>query len=109
MSTIAPEALPRLCGHALALLDSLLRRVSTLTLTLKGPLMFSVLQGLQSQPAFISGEIAYACLTTPNDYFHKLLLNCRRIYSVVIPSGDPTTEVPRFDHANDTLNSHEEG
>src|SRR5258708_37146968 len=32
---------------------------------------------------------------------------CRGFYSVVVPSGDPTT-VPRFDHVNDTLNSHEE-
>ena len=100
MSTIPPEALPRLRdltadvdGHALALLDSPIRRVFTLTLTLKGPLMFNLLQGLQSQPTFISGEIAYACLTTPNDYFQRLVLNCGRFYSVVVPSGDPATEV----------------
>ena len=100
MSTIPPEALPRLRsltadvnGHALVLLDSPVRRVSSLTLTLKSPLMFHSLQGFQSQPTFISGEIAYACLITPNDDFHRLVINCGRFYSVVVPFGNPITEV----------------
>jgi hypothetical protein len=100
MSTIPPDALPRLHslradvdGHALVLLDSPVRRVSALTLTLKGPLAFRSLQGLQSQPTFISGEIAYEYLTTSNDDFHRLVLNCRRFYSVVVPSGNPIPEV----------------
>jgi len=100
MSTIPPQALPRLRslrtdedGHALELLDSPIRRVSALNLTLKGPLLFRFLEGVQSQPTFISGEIAYACLITPNDNFHRLVQSCETLFSVVVPSEDPVTEV----------------
>jgi hypothetical protein len=100
MSTIPPETLPRLRslkadedGHALVLLDSPVRRVSDLTLTLQGPSMFRSLQGLQSQPIHISGEIAYACLTTPNDDFSRLILNCERFSYVTVASENPVTEV----------------
>jgi hypothetical protein len=100
MSAIPPLALPKLRslradkdGHALALLDSPMRRVSDLTLTLKGPLEFRFLEGAHSQPTSISGEIAYACLTTPNHDFDRLVQNCETFYSVVVPSSDPVTEV----------------
>jgi hypothetical protein len=100
MSTIPPEALPRLRslqadedGNALDLLGSPLRRVSDLTLTLQGPSMFRSLRGLQSQPTNISGKIAYACLTTPNDDFSRLILNCERFSYVIIASENPVIEV----------------
>ena len=100
MSTIPPNALPRLRllradedGHALVLLNSPIRRVCALTLTLKGPLVFRFLQSVNSQPVYISGQIAYACLTTPNDDFHRLVQNCKRFHEVFIPSSDPATEV----------------
>jgi hypothetical protein len=100
MSAIPSWALPKLRslwadgdGHALVLLDSPLRRVYTLNLTLKEPLFFRFLEGVHSRPTFISGEIAYACLTTPNDDFHRLVQNCKSLYDVVIPSKDLVTEV----------------
>jgi len=100
MSAIPPQALPRLRslrtdedGHALELLDSPIRRVSALNLTLKGPLVFRFLEGVQSQPTSISGEIAYACLITPNDNFHRLVQNCERFFSVIVHSEDPVAEV----------------
>ena len=100
MSTIPPNALPRLRllradedGHALVLLNSPIRRICALTLTLKGPLVFRFLQSVNSQPVYISGQIAYACLTTPNDDFHRLVQNCKRFHEVFIPSNDPATEV----------------
>jgi len=100
MSAIPPRALPRLRslvadegGHALVLLSSPVRHVSSLTLTLKGPLVFRFLEGVHSQPITIGGEIAYACLVTPNDNFHRLVQNCETFSSVVVPSKDPITEV----------------
>ena len=100
MSAIPPQGLPRLHslkadedGHSLVLLDNPIRRISSLTLTLKGPFVFRFLGGVHSQPTFISGEIAHVCLTTPNDDFHRLVQNCETFYSVVIPSNDPGTEV----------------
>lgn len=93
MSTIPLEALPRLRsltanvdGHALVLLDSPIRRVSAFTLTLKGSMMFGILQGFESQPTFISGEIAHNA--------QRLLSQaCERFPSVVIPSREPAIEV----------------
>ena len=100
MSTIPPDALPRLRllradenGHALVLLSSPIRSVCALTLTLKGRLVFRFLQGVHSQPAYISGQISYTCLTTPNDDFHRLVQNCERFHNVFVPSSDPVTEV----------------
>ena len=100
MSAIPLHALPRLSflradedGHALVLLDSPMRRVSTLTLTLKRPLEFRFLQVVHSQPVYISGEVAYAYLATPNIDFHKLVQNCERFHYVIIRSSDPVTEV----------------
>ena len=100
MSTIPPQALPKLRflradedGQALVLLNSTKRRVYALTLTLKGPLVFRLLQSIHSQPVYISGQIAYACLTTPNDDFHRLVQNCERFHNVFVPSSDPATEV----------------
>ena len=100
MSAIPPQALPMLHslradedGHALVLLDSPIRRIYTLDLTLKGPLVFRFLGGVHSQPTFIYGEIAYACLATPDDGFHRLVQNCKTFGPVVVPSNDPVTEV----------------
>ncbi len=100
MSTIPPHAFPRLRslradedGHALVLLNSPIRRVSALTLTLKGPMAFLFLSGVQSQPVYINGEISYACLTTPDDDFHRLVQNCESFHNVVVPPSDPVTEV----------------
>ena len=100
MSPIPLQALPKLRslradedGHALVLLNSPIRRVSALTLTLKDPVVFLFLRGVHSQPIHISGEIAYACLTTPNDDFYKLVENCENFEHVVVPSSDPVTEV----------------
>jgi hypothetical protein len=100
MSAIPPQALPKLHslmadkdGHALVLLDNPIRRISDLNLTLKDPSVFRFLEGVHSRPTVISGKIAYACLTTPNDNFHRLVQNCKRFYDVVVPSNDRVTEV----------------
>ena len=100
MSLIPVRAVPMLRslradedGHALVLLNSPIRRISSLTLTLRGPRVFHFLQVVHSQPIYISGEIAYACLTRPNNNFHRLVQNCERFHGVVVPSSDPVTEV----------------
>jgi len=100
MSAIPPQALPRLHslradedGHALVLLGNPIRRVYALTLTLKGPSMFHLLQGVHSRPTSISGEIAHACLTTPNDDFHRLVQDCERFHNVFVSLTDFATQV----------------
>jgi len=100
MSAIPPQALPRLHslradegGHALVLLGSPIRRIYALTLTLNGPSMFRFLEGVHSRPTSISGEIAYACLTTPNDDFHRLVQDCKRFHNVFVPLTNLATGV----------------
>jgi len=103
MSAIPPQALPKLHslradmgGHALVLLGSPIRRIYSLTLTLSEPSTFRFLEGVHSRPTSITGEIAYACLTTPNDGFHRLVQDCERFYNVFVPIANLATEVRCF-------------